>query len=274
MGAVSLMDEEQVETFLRPLREIKPRMVVIDTLADSMMGADENSTRDVGEYMSKCNRIKRALDCTLLLIHHTNKGGIQERGNIRIRGSADAVLRLIPEDDIVRLESSKLKDARAFPPRELSLLTVPVWIEGKEIESAVFIEAEKIVPDADRLTTNQQRVLEAFGMEVFADGIEVGDIVDTTDIARGSVQRVLSRLLRLELIAQDGKKSPYRLTGKGQDALTRMTRLTRLTHSTPSEESNCSPVSHASHASHASHENLTMFKEINGASSNYYQRGG
>lgn len=273
MGAVSLMDDAEIEAFLTPLHQIRPRMVIVDTLADSMLGADENSTRDVGEYMSKVNRIKRELDTTLLLIHHTNKGGIQERGNIRIRGSADAVLRLIPEDDIIRLESSKMKDARAFPSRELALMSIPILIEGKEIESAVIVDAEKIVPDADRLTTNQQKILEVFALDVFESGAEVADIVDMTDIGRGSVQRSLSRLLRLGLVAQQGKKAPYTLTEKGREVLTRMTRLTRMTHTESIQEPLCNPVIQPSHASQASHQPLRLFEEDKPSSMNYYANG-
>lgn len=275
MGAVSVMDDADLEMFLAPLHEIRPALVVIDTLADSMIGADENSTRDVGEYMDACNRIKRRLDTTVLLIHHTNKGGIQERGNIRIRGSADAVLRLIPEDDIIRLESSKLKDARAFPSRELALLPVPVMIDGNEIESAVIVNAEQIIPD-DRLTTNQQTVLEAFDLEVFNGEVEVGDLVDVTDLGRGSLQRVLSRLLKLGLIDQPAKKAPYKLTDKGREALTRltrMTRMTRMTHGGTDETSSVDRVSQPSQPSQPSHENLPMFKDHNTSATNHYQNG-
>lgn len=269
MGAVSLMEDPELETFIDSLKPIKPSLIVIDTLADSMLG-DENSTRDAGQYMANCKKLYRSLDCALLLVHHTNKGGISERGNIRFRGSADSVLRLIPQDDIFRLESSKLKDAKLFPSRDLALLPVAVTIDGETIESAVVVEAERIVPDAEHLTVNQQTVLEVFGMEVFANGVEVSELVDVTDIGRGSMQRVLSRLLKLGLIHQEGKKSPYSLTPDGDVALTRMTRMTRMTHPDSIKDNSVGGVSQPSQPSQPS---LFVNQDTNGHKPNQYEHG-
>jgi hypothetical protein len=75
-------------------------MIVIDTLAASLPGADENSSRDMGEAMRTLSRIARTTGATVVFIHHTGK--VDKRG---LRGSnatlaaADVVLR-IGEDKV------------------------------------------------------------------------------------------------------------------------------------------------------------------------------
>ena len=48
-------------------------MVVIDTLARAMPGADENSAQEVGIVIAGCDCVRDALGCTVVPIHHSGK---------------------------------------------------------------------------------------------------------------------------------------------------------------------------------------------------------
>ena len=48
-------------------------MVIIDTLARAMPGADENSAQEVGLVIAGCDLVRDALECTVVPIHHSGK---------------------------------------------------------------------------------------------------------------------------------------------------------------------------------------------------------
>src|SRR5688572_5812607 len=51
---------------------------------------------------------------TVLLIHHTNASGTRERGHSAMRGAADFMIEMRPEDDVVKLECSKMRNGPPF----------------------------------------------------------------------------------------------------------------------------------------------------------------
>lgn len=220
IGAVQLLENGDLQAFLDANQRIRPRVVIIDTMARSMVGNDENSTRDMGLFIRACEDIKRTLDCAVLVIHHTNKGGVYERGNSALRGASDAMIKVTAEDDLICIESAKTKDATPFPTRYMQLVTVSLTLNGQPIESAVLVDADHVVHSpTDRLTTNQHKVLTTLEMEVFTNGARRDEILEHTGIAHSSLYRVLSRLLSAQLISQADKGAPYLITDAGRQAL-------------------------------------------------------
>ena len=71
---LNLLDRKAVADFVEQYRELQPRMVVVDTLARSLPGGDENSATDMGLVIEACESIQRALGATVLLVHHVNAG--------------------------------------------------------------------------------------------------------------------------------------------------------------------------------------------------------
>jgi RecA-family ATPase len=78
--AVNLLDPDQVATLAEWAAAYQPVLVVLDTLARSMPGGDENSARDMGVMIAGADTIRRASGACVLLIHHTGKDGLLERG--------------------------------------------------------------------------------------------------------------------------------------------------------------------------------------------------
>jgi len=65
-------------------------LVVIDTLSRAMAGGDENSPVDMGLLVRNCDRIRDALNCHLMLIHHTGKNKASgARGHSLLRAATD-----------------------------------------------------------------------------------------------------------------------------------------------------------------------------------------
>lgn len=154
-SALQLLDAAAVERFIADAKPIRPVLVVLDTFARCLVGGDENSARDVGLAIAAADRIRVALDCTVLIVHHTNKAGTSERGSGALRGACDAMFQLTKADDLIRLECSKMKDAEPFEPFDLRL--VPAF-EGAKY---CVVRPAGDVRQSDELTDAQGKALHA-----------------------------------------------------------------------------------------------------------------
>lgn len=226
MGAVSFMDNTDLSNFIQEVEAIaeRPDLIIIDTLARSMLGADENSSRDMGKFVDACEQVQHHFDCAVMIVHHTNKGGVSERGSGALRGSADSMIKLIDEDDLIRVECEKTKDSTKFDPRYMKLLPVDIGMvdrEGNKVMPPVMIEAERVIQsESDDLTSNQIKVLETLGMTIYEYGASYTELVGSLrEMNERTLQRVLSRLKGLEFIEQTAKREPYKLTDKGREKI-------------------------------------------------------
>lgn len=212
IGAINLYDKRAFQPLMETVNDLKPALVVIDTLAAASAGADENSSRDMGLILRSCRDIILGSDATVMLIHHVGKAGASERGSSALRGNADVMIRVSPADDVVLIECSKTKDEAAFEPRFVNLL--PVALSDNE-QSLVVTPAAKVI-QSDSLTPNQRKILEIMVLEANRDGITLRDIAETTSISIGSVQRALSNMMRNGYIEKHGN---YKVLGKGLIAM-------------------------------------------------------
>lgn len=145
--AVLFSDEAQVEELRKTIADMidefgQPGLICIDTLARAM-GADENSTKDMNNYIATCDMLKDEFGCTVLMAHHT---GLQEkqraRGSSALLGALDCEFRIERVgDNMTTVEFTKMKDAPeppkiAFMQVEVDLLTD----DGKYVTSIVLEE--------------------------------------------------------------------------------------------------------------------------------------
>jgi hypothetical protein len=96
----------------------QPRLLVIDTLARSMVGGDENSSRDIGEFIDAVSAVPADVR---LVIHHTGHNGGHERGSSALQGAADFRVRVERSEQLVEVSCVKLKDADEWAPITLRL---------------------------------------------------------------------------------------------------------------------------------------------------------
>jgi predicted ATP-dependent serine protease len=122
--AVRMLDIAEVQTFITAIRPLSPGLVILDTLARCMLGGDENSARDMGQFIESCGLIRQQLGAAVLVVHHTSKNGNAERGSSALRGACDSMIELNNDDGLITLACSKSKDASPFPKRYLRLVTV------------------------------------------------------------------------------------------------------------------------------------------------------
>lgn len=113
---------EGVDSFLRLVRPIDPSLIIIDTLAASTLGNGEDKTEEVGPVIKSLLKLRKELEATVLVVHHTGWQQDHERGSSAMRGAMDVSIEITGEDgweDDRRklrrtLVCSKQRDAEKF----------------------------------------------------------------------------------------------------------------------------------------------------------------
>jgi len=194
-GPINLGNAKDVSEFVDGVVALRPRMVIIDTLARCMVGHDENSAQAMGIVLDNAYRIRDALDGgVVLLVHHTGKDGSQVRGSSALESGADTVYRTSRgRGGLIQLARAKRKDG---PPEDR------VSFSLTEVASSVVLTpatgqapdtrptpARPPVPGED-LRRSILRVIDAKPGQL--------RITDVRSQVRGQTQRVSDMIKRLE----------------------------------------------------------------------------
>ena len=126
-----------------------PRLIVVDTLARSFGGGDENSTKDMNAFVAGMDDLKaRYPQATILLVHHTGhaeKG--RARGSMALKGALDAEYKVTKIGDAITLTNDKMKEAAT--PAPIGFQTVEVTLgyyrDGKPYGSIYLIKNGSII---------------------------------------------------------------------------------------------------------------------------------
>ena len=144
-----------------------PVLIVIDTLARNM-GADENSARDMGDFVLHVDRyIRRPHEASVLIVHHTGHADkTRARGSMSLKGALDSEF-LIENDEKMTLSCTKMKDFIKPIPKAFIFKSVEIELNGNMISSAVLDETmpdivqnddgtySGIIDDSDQLNTTR-----------------------------------------------------------------------------------------------------------------------
>jgi hypothetical protein len=101
-------------------RGIRPKLIVLDTLARAMAGKNENDAKDAGDFIEAVEAIKRGLGCTVLALHHTGKEEVRgARGSSAISAGLDTTIEVKSECErklaVVHIRKQKDADIPAAP---------------------------------------------------------------------------------------------------------------------------------------------------------------
>jgi len=182
-----------------------PALFVFDTMARCMPGGDENSAQDVGLVIAAADRIRQRTGAAVLLVHHTQKGGELERGSSALRGAADSMFYLRPEDVGLILETTKQKDALAAEPRRLRLMAV-----------APSCVIEPWEGPTQEIGPNVRHLLETIQAVSIERETTASILIETVRLSRANVYRCLKIAVDRGLVQKRGAK--YSLTASGEVA--------------------------------------------------------
>src|SRR5262249_2192920 len=103
-------------------------LIVIDTLARSFGGGDENKAQEMGEYINGLEWLKTKAPATMMVLHHTGKKAEdEERGSSALRAASDTMIQVSKShNNIVTVKNNKQKDDEEFAAIRFQLKQVPV----------------------------------------------------------------------------------------------------------------------------------------------------
>lgn len=196
-------------------------LIVIDTLAASSPGADENAAKDMGRVIEHCKQLSKSTGATVLLIHHSGKDGSKgARGWSGLRAAADAEVEVSKNGDHRTATITKMKDGEDGTKFAFKLVPVGIGVDddGEPVTSCV-VESLAVVPPAikkaPRPGTVGRTLLDAIRDDLSVNGeVGIATIVETTvqllpqpeghDTRKQHVMRALDTLAAKGLITLEG----------------------------------------------------------------------
>lgn len=110
----NLLEPAQITDLIKDIKQREAYdLIVMDTFAQVMPGANENSGEDVGKALAECKRIHRHTGAMVLLVHHSGKDASKgARGWSGLRAAADVELEVLRSDELRSISVTKLKDGQ------------------------------------------------------------------------------------------------------------------------------------------------------------------
>jgi hypothetical protein len=142
-AAPNLLDPKQVKEICAAILRRGADVIVVDTLAQTTPGADENSAQDMGKAIANVRAVGRAVGATVILVHHAGKDATKgARGWSGLRAAADFELEITRDGENRAINTTKQKDGRDDLSWGFRLEVVPIDMDedGDIIESAVVVE--------------------------------------------------------------------------------------------------------------------------------------
>jgi len=209
-----------LETFAEPIRgegdeaAMSTRLIVVDTLSQFFGGGDENGP-DMALFVNNLRRLSHDADTAVLIVHHSNKGGIQERGHTALRGNLDVMFQCMPVMDVERLDGLTIVNDKQRDNPRAKRLALKLKLVGDSLVVVPTMDDKVKLP---KVSATLMHVLE--GILNTEDPLkEVCRNVELADYLGKSVPAVHENLQNLE-----GKK----LVKHGERGFSSLTTLGRL----------------------------------------------
>ena len=96
-GLMYINEDENFAILLAKLRQINPKIVILDCMS-ACFGGDENNGERMSEFISRLEYIKQEFEASIILVHHTNKNLLasssvdRARGHTKLTGYVDTLM--------------------------------------------------------------------------------------------------------------------------------------------------------------------------------------
>jgi hypothetical protein len=170
---VNLFDAAAVDALRTIVRRERPVFIVIDTLARSMSGGDENSAKDASIVIEAADSLKTASGACVLLVHHSGYDATHARGSTAFRGACDTELSVKKTDDgLIVLRAAKQKTRRdgdtwflKAESRETSLVIVKATSKPTDVAANAIAALQSLADhdDGTGMTSGQWELVAPIG---------------------------------------------------------------------------------------------------------------
>ena len=198
--AVPTLDAAEVDRLLFTIDALpeRPSVIVWDTLSRTFIGGDENSGKDMAQYVANVDRVREVTGATGIIVHHTGHGSTErERGSSVLGGAADTIIALREKDGLLELACDKQKDASEFAPMLMQLQPVG--------ESCVISLQKDVGVIGNVLTPNERQALTKLQDAFLDDGAAATAWMEASGLATSSFYHARTSLVRRDFVEVVGK---------------------------------------------------------------------
>lgn len=200
----NLLNTAEVDARISAMQDAGIGLVVIDTLAHAIPGADENSAKDMGVAISNLIKIKQQLNATMLVVHHTGKDAAKgARGSSSLKAAVDTEITVKASRGKVTLNQSKQRHCRSGSPLHLIAQEVPVdsqtaCILVPDLEAGMVVGNHRLTGKAAVGWSMLKRLAGKNGsvpLDLYSCELQGNESFTAGQTKPGSFNRAFSRLL-------------------------------------------------------------------------------
>jgi len=208
-----LSDETWFDELERLVHETGARLVILDALADVMLGGDENSVQDTQPVFHGLRVVAEHTGAAILVIHHSNRSG-EYRGSSAIPGAVDLALQVSREGHgPIKIESKKVRDIE-----HVTFGCDMVW---DALTDSFYLRAVDLRPASRILSKGEKYVLRHLAAndgEATKEDIENNADSCSASTAKNAIYTLADKkLLRRTNAGQKGTDASYALTHEGRE---------------------------------------------------------
>ncbi|WP_182804640.1 helicase RepA family protein [Paracoccus sp. MC1862] len=148
----------------------KPSLIVVDTLARAMGNGDENTAKDMGQFVRSVDHLREVTGAHVMVIHHSGKDASKgARGSGSLRAAADTEIELTRDGDTIMAEQRKQRDMPCEGVFAYTLKSVFLGMDddGDRVTSAVVTPAEAVTRKNKVKLTGTDKI----GMQALSDAL-------------------------------------------------------------------------------------------------------
>jgi archaellum biogenesis ATPase FlaH len=191
---INLMDQGFVDSVIEDIRSLAdPKVVLIDTLATSAPGVDENTSRDMSRFLFHCKKIYEDTGVVVIVIHHCGKDHSRgARGWSGLKAAADTVINIQKRSDHMIAGVEKQKNWTSGDVFGFRLKQVHMCPENQMDASCVIEHVDSVLDPVDEDLGEVQRKI----MRTLSQMVDAGNKVIENDL--------LARLVSSDAAPPDG----------------------------------------------------------------------
>lgn len=141
---IDLFEGIDPEALSLAVSDFEPDLLVIDTMSRAMGTGDENTSKDMNQFLHGCDVLRRNANAHLMIIHHSGKDAAKGmRGSTALKAAIETELEI---DEERTLAVHKQRDGAKKPsPITFDLKDVVLGTDedGDEVTSAIVTDATK-----------------------------------------------------------------------------------------------------------------------------------
>lgn len=140
------------------IKQYEIKMVIIDAFDDIMAGFDENAVKDTQSLMLLLRKICTDMKCSMIILHHTNKGG-GIRGSTSIPGGADNAIKIESETGSHTIKFSTDKTRQTKPFNRSAIINYTMSKDDPDILENFYLSEGEDTPFDDKNVNDKQKII-------------------------------------------------------------------------------------------------------------------